>query len=92
MKSSIPRLKLLFLALFGVSCALLWAFQVFYVWPRDRCEGHGGWWEPESRICGAPVLLSTITGRPFGTPRAPGGGGQPASRVAPGIHSTSPPR
>lgn len=70
--SSIPRVKLIFVGLFAVGCALIWAVQVFYVWPRDRCEAHGGWWDPQSRICATPISISKITGRPNGSKAAPG--------------------
>jgi len=85
MTSSIPRLKLFFLGLFAITCAAIWAFQAFYVWPRDRCEAKGAWWDPQARICATPIQISKITGRPN-----PGPAAQPAPRVPPGVQSTSP--
>jgi hypothetical protein len=94
MKSTIPRVKLFFVGLFALSCAAIWAYQIFYVWPRDQCEGHGGWWEPKERICATPIAISSITGRPNRPAKtAPAPKASPVqapSRVAPGIQSTSP--
>jgi hypothetical protein len=89
MKTAIPRLKLIFVCIFAVACVLIWALQIFYVWPRDRCEARGNWWDPQARVCATPVSLSTLTGRP-NRPAKPPVASQPASRVAPGAQSTSP--
>jgi len=91
MNAAIPRLKLIFVGVFAVACVFIWALQIFYVWPRDRCEARGNWWDPQARVCATPISLSKITGRPnkpVGAPAA--SAAQPAPRVAPGAHSTSP--
>lgn len=87
MKTAIPRLKLIALGAFAVACCVIWAVQVFYVWPRDRCEAYGNWWDSQARVCATPISISKLTGRPNGAPKVPV---QPASRVAPGVQSTSP--
>jgi hypothetical protein len=74
--SAIPRTKMIFVGLFAVGCVVIWAVQVFYVWPRDRCEAHAGWWDPQSRICATPILISRITGRPNGA-KAPAAAPKP---------------
>lgn len=89
MKTSIPRLKLIALGLFAVACCVIWSVQVFYVWPRDRCEARGNWWDPQARVCATPISISKLTGRPNRT-ATPAGPDQPAPRVAPGVQSTSP--
>lgn len=66
--NSVLRIKLFFLALFAVGCVAIWSYQIFYVWPKDRCEGHGGWWDGKRRLCAQPILLPKLTGRPFGSP------------------------
>ncbi len=64
MNAVMTRLKYTFLALFALSCVGVWAYQVLYANPEARCEGSGGWWSSEQRICGVPVRLSRLTGRP----------------------------
>jgi hypothetical protein len=66
MKSSIDRIKLFFLAVFAVACALIWGYEVFYVQPRDRCEAHGDWWDWRDRVCAVPMPIWAITGRHAG--------------------------
>ena len=63
MNRTIDRIKLLFLGLFAISCAAIWAYQVFWVWPEKRCEAAGDWWDWRDRTCAVPVPLWTITGR-----------------------------
>ena len=57
MKSFIDRLKLVFLALFAVSCAGVWTYQLMYARPQALCEGHRGWWDWRTRICAQPIPL-----------------------------------
>jgi hypothetical protein len=63
MKSSFPRLKLIFLAVFGLATAAVFTYHLGWVWPADRCEARGDWWDPGTRTCAHPVLISDITGR-----------------------------
>jgi hypothetical protein len=58
------RLKLVFLALFALISAGLWAYNALYVWPAKACEAKSDWWDPKDRVCAVPMSLSTITGRP----------------------------
>jgi hypothetical protein len=53
----------MFISAFAFSCAAVVLYQVYYIIPRDRCEAAGHWWDPQSRICGVPITLSTLTGR-----------------------------
>jgi hypothetical protein len=69
MNPTIDRLKLIFLGLFAVGCAALWAYQILYVWPAKRCEGGGQWWDSSRRVCAQPIYIPDITGRPEGVSR-----------------------
>ena len=57
-------------ALFVVGCAGVFAYQVFWHAPAQRCEDSGRWWWAEGRYCATPVLIEDLTGRPT-TPLAP---------------------
>lgn len=70
MNAALTRLKYTFLALFAVACAGVWAYQLLYARPEARCEASGRWWSSEERVCGTPVRLSRLTGRPD-RPRPP---------------------
>jgi hypothetical protein len=63
MGSTITRIKLAFVGVFFVACAGVWAYQVLYVWPRDKCESGGGWFDPRSRQCGRVIYIPDVTGR-----------------------------
>lgn len=69
MNPTIDRLKLIFLGIFAVMCAGVWAYQIFYVWPAKRCDAESGWWDRSTRICAQPLAISSITGRPIGMSR-----------------------
>ena len=63
MKSNIPKIRLAFLIAFAVICAVMTAYQVMYVWPAQRCEALGNWWDPLDRVCAVPIPISQFTGR-----------------------------
>jgi hypothetical protein len=63
MKSAIDRIKLIFLAVFLVACGAIWFYHAHYVWPRDRCEAHGGWWDELDTECATPMPIWTFTHR-----------------------------
>ena len=42
------------------------AFQAYYVWPANRCEAKGDWWDPEDHVCAVPMPISQFTGRKIG--------------------------
>lgn len=95
MQVTIQRLKIVFLGVFLVSSAAVFIYHYYWVWPRDRCESAGRWWEPGERICAQPIMLPKLTGRPFGSPplRQPQTSGDTVEDlVEPGDQSTSPPR
>ena len=63
MNKTIKRLTWMFISAFAFSCVAVVLYQVYYIIPRDRCEVAGHWWDPQTRICGVPITLSTLTGR-----------------------------
>ncbi|HEY2658520.1 MAG TPA: hypothetical protein VGI79_02280 [Caulobacteraceae bacterium] len=63
MKSNIPKIRLGFLILFAVLCAAMITYQIMYVWPAQRCEAVGDWWDPRDRVCAVPIPISQFTGR-----------------------------
>ena len=69
MNSTIDRLKILFVVIFAIGCAAIWAYQIFYVWPAKKCEAGGQWWDRDRRVCAQPIYIPDITGRPEGVSR-----------------------
>ena len=69
MNPTIDRLKILFLVLFAIGAAGIWSYQIFYVWPAQKCDSRGGWWDMKARICAAPINVPDLTGRPEGMSR-----------------------
>ena len=65
MNRTIDRLKLIFLAAFAILSAAAFAYHIGWVWPGQKCEAAGDWWDWRSRTCARPVLISDITGRPI---------------------------
>jgi hypothetical protein len=69
MNPTIDRLKLIFLGIFVLGCAGVWAYQIFWAMPAKRCEANGQWWDGSTRTCAQPMLITSITGRPAGMSR-----------------------
>jgi hypothetical protein len=53
------------LALFVAVSAGLVGYQILYVWPAQRCEKLGAWWDPKDRECLTPIPIERFTGRDF---------------------------
>ena len=71
MSKTFDRLKLFFLGVLVIACAAIWSYQIFYVWPKERCEAMGDWWDGHDRTCAVPMPIWTITGRrPGPAPRS----------------------
>jgi len=66
MKSHIPKVQLGFVAAFVVIFAGLLIYQAYYIWPAQRCEAHGDWWDEKDKVCAVPVPISMFTGRRVG--------------------------
>jgi hypothetical protein len=78
MKSAIDWIKLIFLGVFVVAIALIWSYQARVVWPKERCESHGDWWDDEDNVCAVPMPIWTFTHRMPGQ-TAPGSTVKPAA-------------
>jgi hypothetical protein len=63
MNRTIDRLKLIFLAAFAILSAGAFVYHIGWVWPGQKCEAAGDWWDWRSRTCARPILISDITGR-----------------------------
>jgi hypothetical protein len=66
MKSNITRIGIGFLITFAVLCAAVVAFQAYFIWPANRCEAMGDWWDPQDHVCAVPMPISQFTGRKIG--------------------------
>lgn len=88
MNATIDRIKLIFLGLFVVACGAVFAYHYFYVWPKQRCEAHGDWWDDRDRVCAVPMPIWTFTHRLPGEPAGPGkpppAAAKSAAKSAPG--------
>jgi hypothetical protein len=70
MNPTIDRLKLIFLGLFVAMSLGVWVYHAVWVWPGQKCEEAGKWWDWQSRTCARPILISDITGRVISDPKA----------------------
>ncbi len=61
---TMKRLSILFLSIFAVLMAGMFAYERLVVAPGDRCEAGGRWWDPEGKVCAQPISIAEITGRP----------------------------
>ena len=66
MKSHIPKVQIAFIALFVVTFVGLLSYQALYIWPIQRCEAVGHWWDPQDKVCAVPIPISMFTGRKIG--------------------------
>lgn len=69
MNPVIDRLKIVFLVLFAIGTVAIWGYQIFYVWPAQKCDDRAGWWDVKGRTCATPIYVPSITGRPKGMSR-----------------------
>jgi hypothetical protein len=68
MNGPFNTIKLIFIGVFFVCCVVIWGYQALYVWPRNKCEKHGGWFDPGTRTCGQVIYIPNLTGRVPGRP------------------------
>jgi hypothetical protein len=78
MNRTINRLKIIFIGLFLVSCAGVFAYHYMWVWPKARCEARGGAWAGKWMKCGTIYSIETLTRRPLNVPPING-----EARIAP---------
>ena len=69
MNRAIQKLTLFFVGVFAVCCVGVAVYQVVWVLPEKRCEERGWWWDPDTRLCGMPVSVTSFTHRPIGSPK-----------------------
>jgi hypothetical protein len=55
--------RTLFLGLFLLLASAAWAYQAYAIWPVERCEKRGAWWDAQDRQCLTPMPIWRITGR-----------------------------
>jgi hypothetical protein len=67
------RVQLAYLAVFVIICAGLYAYEALYVWPAQKCEAEGAWWNARDRECDTPIEIWRITGRGGPHPAPPAG-------------------
>lgn len=69
----ITNAKLIALAGFFIASLAAAAYQMVFVWPAQRCETHGAWWDGSDRQCLTPIAIWRITGRHLASGPAAGG-------------------
>jgi hypothetical protein len=57
------RVQLAYLAAFVLVCGGIFAYQAVFVWPAQKCEADGAWWNPRDRECDTPMEIWHFTGR-----------------------------
>lgn len=70
MRSWIPHLKWLFLALFLASSTAICIYQWTYAIPKRKCENHGGWYSAKYHECDAPIKIVDLPGYKAGSASA----------------------
>jgi hypothetical protein len=63
------RVQFIYLGIFLAACAGLFAYESIFVWPPQRCEAKGSWWNAQDRECDTPILIWRLTGRAPHRPR-----------------------
>jgi hypothetical protein len=59
----IANAKVAMLAMFLVLSVAAFGYEWWYVWPVQKCDQRGGWWDPKDRQCLDPMPIWRITGR-----------------------------
>jgi len=63
MNQWIANLKYVIFGLFLVASSAATAYEWWYVWPVQKCDRAGAWWDPQDRQCLMPVPIWRVTGR-----------------------------
>ena len=64
MNAWISNTKYVVLGVFLLGSLSVAGYEWWYVWPANRCEKAGAWWDPKDRQCLTPMPIWRITGRP----------------------------
>jgi hypothetical protein len=83
MNKTFTRLKYIFLGLFLLGSAGVVAYHGLWVWPKEKCEAHGGAWAGKWLKCAAIYPIETLTRRPPNTPPLNGQADAPPAAAAP---------
>ena len=51
------------LAVFVLASLSVAAYDWWYIWPAQKCEKVGQWWDPRDHECLTPIPVWRITGR-----------------------------
>ena len=62
-KRTIERQTKFLFGVFILTTITIFAVHIFWIWPGQRCEQSGHWWDWRTRVCASPILISDITGR-----------------------------
>ena len=73
--------KLVVLTMFLAVTAGMVGYQMLYVWPAERCEKQGAWWDQRDRECLTPIPIKRFTSGAFAAFR-PASGPPPATAPA----------
>ena len=74
------RTKWVAIGAFIVASLGAFGYQAYYIWPAQKCEKGGDWWDPKDHQCLTPIPVWRFTGR---LPRAPGAEPTAAHPAAP---------
>ena len=69
MNKAVERLAVLFVGAFAVCCVAVAVYQLVWVMPAKKCEEHGAWWDPDTRVCATPLYIPALTHRAPGSPK-----------------------
>ncbi len=56
MNRLIDRMKIFFVVVFGIACVAVWTLHLVWIWPGQRCEARGWWWDWRKRVCALGYL------------------------------------
>jgi hypothetical protein len=63
MKLTIERQTKIIFGVFLATTFAIFFVQIVWIWPGERCEEAGKWWDWRTRECATPIAISSITGR-----------------------------
>ena len=69
MSQAINNTKLLLVGLFFFASIFTIGYQAWVIWPMQKCERAGAWWDARDRECLAPIPIWRLTGRAPGEPK-----------------------
>lgn len=58
----INRTTMLFAGIFLVACLVTFVYDAFFVWPEQKCDERGAWWDGKDRQCLTPLPIWRLTG------------------------------